>query len=667
MQDQSAQDLFEANTSPALERRGTPRLTLVPTAPERPGAIVRARPASAALMSLLPAVKVAWADGEIQEEERDLILALAEREGIADRVEEMGRVVAWLESPPSNEEVGELIGEMRRLFAQDGTLRDGRRAGEIVEWARSVARSHGGMLGFRSISDAEARTLEWLESVLDPGRVSQNPSEPPAAQQPGTLDILRALLLERAEGVTDHVDHVPEDVESMWPRQCPRHGDAMPPAVFGIPQDEYREYMSVIVSRYLRTLTNGTWRGIQIAANYEIRHVTDDEVSSIAWETPISRLISTTLDPRDEKLFARVLPTLEDADAIYKIDHSHIANMMSLPGIYIAPTVALFARRGDQLTVAAIAVRNKAFTPRDGESWARSKSFFLQGCAMSLVGGVHAGLHFPADSVIAVTREALPESHPIRRLVEAHAYLQLPLNYGVRWNPRSVAWNDQSEVYTPFPTPGSSVFQGFSDHYAGMEDNSGFPGYRYPMEAPSFPGPYAAFLRAYYDVILSFCRRVADHVDRTDPDYVCWAAGLADLLPGFPTVEALTDAEVLARALTGFVHGVSVWHSVEHHLFGEIPLHCVPHRLRVPPPTGNDPVVPVERWMTRTDLFRQEMARHMFYEAHSVRTILEVDYGFETPELREAAVELEANLRACDEAQPRRFIPLERIACSIQF
>jgi hypothetical protein len=539
-------------------------------------------------MSLVPALKVAWVDGEIHEEQRDMILALAEREGVTERVEEMGRVVAWLESPPSDQEVAGLVREMRRLFAEDGALREGRRRGEIVEWARAVAKSHGGVFGIRTINRAEAETLEWLESILDPGRTSRNPSEPPAAAEPTTLDILRALLLERAAGVSDHVDHVPEDVESMWPRECPRHGKAMPPAVFGIPEEEYREYMSVIVSRYLRTLANGTWRGIQIAASYEIRHPTDEEVSTIAWETPVSRLIATSLDPRDETLFARVLPGLLDADAIYKIDHSHVAKMMPLPGIHIAPTVALFARRGDQLGVEAIAVRNKTFTPRDGESWARSKAFFLQGCALSLVGGVHSSLHFPADSVIAVTREALPPSHPIRRLVEAHAYLQLPLDSGVRWNPRSVAWNDQSEIYTPFPTPGSSVFSGFSDHYAGMPGNSGFPGYRYPMEAPSFPGPYAAFLRAYYDVILAFCRRVARVVDRTDPDYVCWAAGLADLLPGFPSVEALTDE-------------------------------------------------------------------------------LEVDYGFESPDLQSAAVELRQSLRACDEAQPRRFIPLDRIACSIQF
>jgi hypothetical protein len=280
---------------------------------------------------------------------------------------------------------------------------------------------------------------------------------------------------------------------------------------------------------------------------------------------------------------------------------------------------------------------------------------------------VHSGLHFPGDSVIAVTREALPESHPFRRVIEAHAYLQLPLDHGVRWNPRSVAWNDQREVYTPFPTPGAGVFQGFSDHYAGIPNNSGFSGYRYPMTAPSFPGPYAAFLRAYYDVILSFCRDVAAHVDPTDPALVRWGAALHALLPGFPRSEAFEDREILARALAGFVHGASVWHSAEHHLFGELPLHHVPHRLRVPPPTGDDPVIPVDEWLNPADLFRQEMARHMFYEAHSVRTLVEVDYGFDDAGLRGAARVLKAALTTCDEAQPRRFIPLDQIACSIQF
>jgi hypothetical protein len=271
------------------------------------------------------------------------------------------------------------------------------------------------------------------------------------------------------------------------------------------------------------------------------------------------------------------------------------------------------------------------------------------------------------DSVIGVTREALPDGHPIARVVEAHAYLQLPLDYGVRFNPRSVAENNQAEIYTPFPTKGEGNFRGFADYHAGIEGNSAYPAYRFPLGPPDFPGPYCTFLKAYYDVLLSFCRRVVAEVDPREPAMQRWAAALHGFLPGFPTPEAIADREILARVLTGFVHTVSVWHSAEHHVYGELPVRVVPQRLRVPAPQGNDTPVPTDQWVWPTDVFRQEMARRMFYEAHTVRSILDVDYGFAEPALQAAARELTEALRECDRTLPKRFIPLDEIACSIQF
>jgi hypothetical protein len=87
----------------------------------------------------------------------------------------------------------------------------------------------------------------------------------------------------------------------------------------------------------------------------------------------------------------------------------------------------------------------------------------------------------------------------------------------------------------------------------------------------------------------------------------------------------------------------------------------------LPPPTGDDEPVPFDRWISEVDVVRQELARQMFYEAHTVRNILEVDYGFEQPELRAAVAELHEALQRCDREQRNRYIPLRRIACSLQF
>ncbi len=635
---------------------------------------LEAASSNVAMLSLIPAIQVAWADGVVQDKERQLILALAASEGLAGDEPAMERIARWLDAPPADAEVEDMLGELRGSASGDGAGSDEELVGKMVAWARAVARADGGLLGIGAVGSEEARMLEWLESALDPerawgeaGGVPSRRTRPATGPGASGLAVMRDLLAERAAGTGDHVDLVPKDVESMWPRGCPLYAERMPPAVFGIPEDEYRAFSSKIVTRYVRSLTLGTRHALRAAVTDAVSDIDDRELGALVRETPFSRFLVPKFDPVDEQRFAASLPKARRLGTPYKLDLSHIGNLEPLPDVALSPTVALFAETGTALEPVAIGVGEHVFEPDAGESWARARIFLLSGCSLSLVAGIHSSLHFPMDSVIAVTREVLPGRHPLARLVEAHSYLHLPLDYGVRWNVRSVAWNNQREIYTPFPTSGRDVFRGFADYYAGIEGNSGYPGYRYPMAPPDFPGPYCEFLRAYYDVVLAFCRTVAAKVQRDAPELTRWGAALHELLPGFPSPDELRDEEVLARTMAGFVHTVSIWHSTEHHVYGSLPVRKVPQRLRVPPPKGGDAPIPTDRWVRPTDVFRQEMARQMFYEAHTVRSILEVEYGFAEPELRAAADDFFAALRACDRAQPRRFIELQRIACSIQF
>lgn len=620
------------------------------------------------LLSILPAIQVAWADGAVQERERQVILELAEREGLLADATAMARLKRWLEAPPTDTEIKSTLGELRAVLGDrddDKELLD-----KVVGWARAVAAADGGVLGFGAVGREEKKTLAWVQSTLaSDGGIDAPPSirtRAPEGNVPA-LGVMRELLLERLASDFQHVNRVPQDGVTMWPRPCPRLPGEMPPAVFGIPDAEYREFCSKIVTRYVRSLTLGIPEALRVATQHAIAPMDDRELCRIVWETPFSRLLAGTLDPLDVTRFGDAIADAERLGRPHKLDFSHLAKQTPLPGVMLAPTVSLFGAGADGLSIVAIAVGDRVFGPSDGESWARARYFVLQGCSLALVAGIHSTLHFPMDSVIAVTREALPESHPIARVIEAHAYLELPLDYGVRWNPHSVAENNQGEIYTPFPTLGEGNFRGFADYHVGIEGNSAYPAYRFPLTAPAFPGPYCEFLRAYYDVLLAFCRRVVAEVDPAEPVLHRWASALHELLPGFPSPGHIADRETLARVLTGFVHTVSVWHSAEHHVYGQLPVRAVPQRLRVPPPTGNDAPIPTDRWVRPTDAFRQEMARRMFYEAHTVRAIVEVDYGFEDPPLKAAARDLATALRDCDRRVPKRFIPLEAIACSIQF
>ncbi len=625
------------------------------------------------LLALLPAIQVAWADGAVQEGERETLLRLAREAGLGDDERAMQKVRTWLEAPPSDREVHDALSQLRRVIAT-GAGGEAAALPKMVRWARAVARADGGALGVGAVGREERETLRWLESALDPegAPLSQLEGAPSrrtrlSGENASTLAILRDLLVERLECDTEHVDLVPADVESMWPRVSPRLGLRGPPAVFGVSESDYQAFMKHIVSRYVKTLMTGSQEALRVASKHSVGAVDDAELVRIAWETPMSRMLNPTLDPMDRDRFAAVLPEVSARGRPHKIDTSHLAGYHPPPGIFVEPTVALFAIGDREVTAHAIFVNGRVFRPGQGESWARARCFFLQGCGLSLVAGFHPSLHFPMDSVIAVSREVLPEAHPVARLVEAHSYLQLPLDYGVQWNERSVANNHQREIYTPYPVSGDEFFEGTATCYSGIDGNSSYPGYAYPLGPPEFPGAYCRFLSSYHHVILDFCRRVVAGVAPGDPDIAAWGAALHGFLPGFPEADALRDGETLARALAGFVHTVSVWHSAEHHAYSLEPVYKMPHRLRVPPPTGDDPPVPAEYWTRPTDIFRQEMARQMFYEAHTVRGMLQAEYGFTEPALVGAVSEFHEALRQCDRTQEKRYMELDHIACSLQF
>ena len=387
------------------------------------------------------------------------------------------------------------------------------------------------------------------------------------------------------------------------------------------------------------------------------------------WETPFSRFLTRGLDEVDRERFGGVLANAGIAGELYKIDHAFLRGYKPLPEVSLEQTVAIFDLEGERLRPVSISVGDVILTPAQGESWNRARYFFLQGCSIRLPLGNHPELHFPMDSITAISRLTLPADHPMRQVVEAHGYLQLPLNFGALYNRSSVAHNHQQEIYTPFPAERDGIFAGVADCYGGIEGNSAYPGYTYPMAAPDFPGDFCAFLGMYYEAVLSFCRRVVATVWTDDPCIQAWGRTLHGLLPGFPSPEALRDPEVLARALAGFVHTVSVWHSADHHGYTAQSINKIPLRLRIDPPTGHDDeTIPMDQWQSRTDVFRHAMAREMFFKPTVIRNILDVGYGFESFALRRAAQNLKADLKTIDETSlAQRQTPLEQIACSIQF
>lgn len=509
------------------------------------------------------------------------------------------------------------------------------------------------------------------EATAQPGEVVAGPwgevhSE--GEERRGVLAALREMFEARTR------DPYPPtykfDIRAPWPQPSPWHPKRMAPTVLHVPPAEVREFLQTVVRRYVRTLSTEWPLALRHALAHErVEPVPDAEFCRLLGDTPFSRFLNPTLDAADTHAFADLLRRPRPGHTFFKADFSVMEGLETHPGVHVAPSVTLFSRdAAGRLEPLAIRLRELLLTPGDGEAWELAKHFVLQGAAVTLLVVVHPTVHFPMDSINAVTRTALPRTHVLARLLEPHRYMQLPLNFAVLYIERSVAHNSQRELYAAMPVNRDSNLELFARGYGGIEGNSSFPAYRFTFGPPSIPSGYGVFLRAYYDVILEFVSRVTRHIAPGDADVARWADALASFLPGFPGGADIFSGSNLAEAVSTFIHTVSVLHSADHYAYSREPLELAPLCLRVPPPTSKH-MAPVDRTRLRwrRDAVHHWMARRMYFQAITLQRLVDVDYGFEDTALDAEAATFRERLHQLDREVPHRYIPLEHIATSIQY
>lgn len=115
-------------------------------------------------LPLLPLVQVAWADGAVQEAERELILSLADRRYHIEE-EGMRMLRNWLHHPPSPAYVAR--GREILLALCEREDRDSQeRLQDVISFAKDVARAAGGFFGFGSIAANEASAIDAIAEAL---------------------------------------------------------------------------------------------------------------------------------------------------------------------------------------------------------------------------------------------------------------------------------------------------------------------------------------------------------------------------------------------------------------------------------------------------------------------------------------------------------------------
>jgi CRP-like cAMP-binding protein len=150
---------------PGLDAGPGEDLLLDPSLSERLAGL-GVRTETLAALTLIPLVRVAWADDQLDAEERDAVLQGAERVGIARDSQDYALLRAWLEERPDPrifEVWSDFVVAVCARLSIEGQLE---LREDLLGRAREVAAAAGGFLGVRSISRSEEAVLRELESVF---------------------------------------------------------------------------------------------------------------------------------------------------------------------------------------------------------------------------------------------------------------------------------------------------------------------------------------------------------------------------------------------------------------------------------------------------------------------------------------------------------------------
>jgi hypothetical protein len=405
--------------------------------------------------------------------------------------------------------------------------------------------------------------------------------------------------------------------EGPWPQPSRDHPFGQAPEIYNIPQEEWADWKKYVGSYYIDKIAEfGLEAGVRslesaFASASDYAPITDAEFTTLLCEGLYSKFLSP-LDPRDQRTFKDYITSSGDYE-YWKSDYSCM-RVVRQPwaGEAVAASIALLRRprndSGFNYEVLALMLQvwdaqsqqfidSEIFTPADGEAWRVARYFVLQGAIHRINLIDHTEVHFPADTINAITKTVLPKANLVLRLLQPHLWLSLPVNNSVLEGQRSLINRDTWYPWSPFVAKGDEVrrllpFGWYGSAYYAAKDaidepyrdpyfdepNSSYPAFTYDPIPPEIPSRYGEFLNAYFAPVRKFVRGVVEQMNDADwREIGYWAQHIATWLPGFPTREDLIgpdgekrDKELLADTLAHFIWNASVRHSADHQTLHEM-------------------------------------------------------------------------------------------------
>lgn len=119
-----------------------------------------------AALSFVPLVAVAWADGKVEDREREAVLEAAEQQGIDKDGPGFALLRSWLAATPLPEMLDVWKSYIKELTRELGSDATATLKVAVMERAEKVATAAGGILGLGTISSAEQKMLNELAATF---------------------------------------------------------------------------------------------------------------------------------------------------------------------------------------------------------------------------------------------------------------------------------------------------------------------------------------------------------------------------------------------------------------------------------------------------------------------------------------------------------------------
>lgn len=421
-----------------------------------------------------------------------------------------------------------------------------------------------------------------------------------------------------------------------WPQPSPSYPMEHAPEILYIPPVETLLWNQAIGSRYFKTLTfypGGA--AANAVAGSQLPIPTDAEFVRMMTNSVHARCLKNVKGNTWVSSFT----------AMYKIADA------TMPGTFAAPVNCVFTRDANQFSCSYIEVHNNPSTPLNvrpsDPAWNLAKAYALQGASYIGLFVVHPALHFPMDTVNAITKTAVPHTHPLFQLLSPHNSYALAVNNAVLETEDGVlSINPPGTWFDPLTATGLVIKRMFGAGYAGLPEYPDlYPRYDYMKPWMDSSIDYGRCLALYFQPFLDFCTTVADEIlsaspsDTSDTYVERWANYISANLHGFPDgVEIFKPAES-GRPITPQAPGpagtnMAAWKFL---------------RLRIPPPEklsdGADVKLECDV-CDPDDLYRAEMAEEMFFKSATLPpNLVDTTYAFTSPHLLQAQLKFHADLK----------------------